>query len=271
MTSASLPAGAAPISVAGYLLPNGEDNPYSSKDEKLRGQAEQRLAQLERAVAEAPASQPLQSTQDRGDMVRVPAGNFLYGDENRRVHLPEFWIDRTEVTVTAYGECVRAGGCSEPDTGGSCNWGVSGRGDHPVNCVDWNEAKSYCEWAGNRLPTEEEWEKAARGTDGRKYPWGDEEATCALAVMDEDGNGCGRDRTWPVGSKPSGASPYDALDMAGNVWEWTSSWKRELLLFKVRVLRGGSWGVGPRGTRASYRGGWFPPGRDDFVGIRCAQ
>ncbi|MBI5244538.1 MAG: SUMF1/EgtB/PvdO family nonheme iron enzyme [Elusimicrobia bacterium] len=90
---------------------------------------------------------------------------------------------KTEVTVAQYKACVDTGACAAPDTGGSCNWGVSGRESHPVNCVDWNQAKAFSEWADGRLPSEAEWEYAARsaGKD-RKYPWGDEQATCARAV-----------------------------------------------------------------------------------------
>ena len=101
------------------------------------------------------------------------------------------------------------------------------------------------------MPTEAEWEKAARGTDGRKYPWGNQKVSCRYAVFDDGGDmGCGRDSTWPVGSKPAGKSPYGALDMVGNVWEWTDSWWDESER-KSRVIRGGSWGNRPatRGRR----------------------
>jgi formylglycine-generating enzyme required for sulfatase activity len=215
-------------------------------------------------------------------MVRVPAGAFHYGcnasvdsqcedDEKpgKRVTLPAFTIDKTEVMASAYGACVNTGTCTKPKTGGSCNWGKSGRGDHPINCVDWIQAKAYCSWAGKRLPTEQEWEKAARGTDGRKYPWGNQSASCARAVMNDGGTGCGDNKTWPVGSKPSGASPYGAQDMAGNVWEWTSDWYDSKK--KGRVLRGGSWGYDARRVRASSRGRYYPAFRSNSYGFRCAQ
>jgi formylglycine-generating enzyme required for sulfatase activity len=247
--------------------------PYEKPVSLAAGETRTVHARLER-IAPAVAS----------GMVRVPAGEFHYGcnasvdsqcddDEKpgKRVTLPAFTIDKTEVTVSAYEACVNAGACTKPNTGTYCNWGKSGRGDHPINCVDWNQAKAYCSWAGKRLPTEQEWEKAARGTDGRKYPWGNQSASCARAVMNDGGTGCGDNKTWPVGSKPSGASPYGAQDMAGNVWEWTSDWYDSKK--KGRVLRGGSWYGGAWFVRASNRYRRGPSARyyNDGYGFRCAQ
>ena len=232
-------------------------------------------------------------------MVRVPAGSFRMGstsgdDDEKPVHevfVSGFSIDRTEVTVGAYRQCVDAGRClssgltdvvRQPE---SCNWGQSGREDHPINCVTWSEAKAYCSWAGKRLPTEAEWEKAARGTDGRTYPWGNESASCSRAVMDDGGNGCGRGgMTWAVGSKPSGKSPYGALDLAGNVWEWVSDWYDDDYYHQspsrdptgptngeARVHRGGAWYDFPEFLRASVRTGGDPLARDPILGFRCAR
>ncbi len=235
---------------------------------------------------------------DYGEMVHVPAGEFRMGcnkkvdkqcskDEKpyHKVHLDAFYIDKYEVTVEQYAACVRAGKCKKPNAGGTCNWGKSDRGNHPINCVDWYQAKSYCEWTGRRLPTEAEWEKAARGTDGRKYPWGNQKATCDYAVMNENNqSGCGRGSTWPVGGKPRGASPYGAMDMAGNVWEWCADWYDEKYYRnspnrnpkgpssgKARVLRGGSWNGSPNGLRSSPRGRRDPDFRHDNLGFRCAR
>ena len=135
----------------------------------------------------APSPTLVASPSDRAEvkLVAIPAGAFLYGcnglveqdcsesePEGRRTQLEAFRIDRTEVRISEYRRCVDAGGCEAPATGGGCNWGDPARGDHPVNCIAWEQASSFCEWVGKRLPTEREWEKAARGTDGRTYPWG---------------------------------------------------------------------------------------------------
>ena len=219
-----------------------------------------------------------QSTKD--GMVLVPAGEFTMGcnekadseceeDEKpqRQVNLPAFQIDRTEVTVDAYRQCVDARRCTLPDTKGrgSCNWGVSGREKHPINCIDWNQAEAFCAWAGKRLPTSEEWEKAARGTDGRVYPSGD---TLDIDKANVYESYDGYKDTAPVGSFPAGASPYGGLDMAGNVWEWTADWYRN---GETRLLRGGSWVDLPRRARTSRRLGTVPNSRLDDVGVRCAQ
>jgi hypothetical protein len=200
------------------------------------------------------------------------------------VTLDKYFMDKTEVTVAAYGECVTAGGCIAPYTGSYCNWNVGGKEDHPVNCIDWNLSKAYCEWAGKRLPTEAEWDKAARGTDGRKYQWGNGLATCEYAVMNEGGNGCGTDSTWSVcGKSPAGDSPYGLCDMAGNVWEWVSDWYGSAYYNSSpsvdpqgpttgsnRVLRGGRFINNAAVVRASRRGNVLPTYQDYTFGFRCA-
>jgi hypothetical protein len=206
------------------------------------------------------------------DMVTVAGGPFFMGcnekvdsscqtDERpgQLVIVAPFAIDRTEVTVAQYRACVEAGRCDEPDSSDpSCNWGKPDRDSHPVNCVDWYQATAYCDWAGKRLPTEAEWEKAARGTDRRVYPWGN--------AWETDRANVASDGTKPVGSYPSGASPYSALDMAGNVWEWVSD-----NVGGGRGLRGGSWYGRPSHARASYRLSSGPGDRRVDVGFRCAQ
>lgn len=159
---------------------------------------------------------------DLSNMVLVSAGEFQmgYGDTS---YLDAFYIDKTEVTNAQYAECVDAGGCKSPAFSSSVTrpsyYGNPEFDDYPVIYVSWYDAENYCTWAGKRLPTAAEWEKAARGTDGREYPWGNGGPNCILA----NSIGCVGD-TSAVGSYPAGASPYGALDMAGNVMEWVNDW-----------------------------------------------
>jgi formylglycine-generating enzyme required for sulfatase activity len=159
--------------------------------------------------------------------VTVPAGNYIIGcnaavdDECLSDELPmhtvtlsAFEIELTEVTQVQYATCVVAGSCSPP----ACTWDCS-RGNYPAGCIVWDQAKEYCGWAGRRLPTEAEWEAAARGPTGLKYPWGNQEPDCTLTNM----SGC-TGASDPVGNHPTGASPFGALDMAGNVVEMVSDW-----------------------------------------------
>ena len=199
---------------------------------------------------------------DEMEMVYVPEGEFTMGspdgegdsDEHPQhtVSLGAFWIDRYEVTNDQFRQCVEAGACVPPTTcdSGEPTYGEAEKRDHPVVCVNWHDAEAYCRWTGARLPTEAEWEKAARGTDGRRYPWGDEwdVGRCNTA---EGGKG----GTMPVGShSPTGDSPYGCADMAGNVWEWVADWYDGDYysrspdsnppgpnLGDYRVVRGGSW------------------------------
>jgi formylglycine-generating enzyme required for sulfatase activity len=164
-------------------------------------------------------------------MKLVPAGPFWRGcntekdklcnaDETpgRCITLSAFEIDATEVTQEAYAKCSAAGACTttHQTSSSACGYSPSTTPKVPVVCVDWTEANTYCKWAGKRLPTEAEWEKAARGPNARIYPWGDAPPTCALATF----QGCS-DHATETGSK-EGTSPYGAKDMAGNVWEWVA-------------------------------------------------
>jgi formylglycine-generating enzyme required for sulfatase activity len=228
--------------------------------------------------------------------ILIPAGSFWMGcnvavdgdcgaEESpyHEVTLSGYYMDKTEVTVAAYGECVTAGSCTAPSTGGTCTWGVTGHEQHPVNCIDWFQSEAYCEWAGKQLPTEAQWEKAARGTDGRKYPWGNQAATCDHAVK----FGCGG----PGGAQtvcsksPAGDSPYGLCDMAGNAPEWVSDWYSETYYSvspdtdpvgpasgSYRVFRGGGFDfIGDFYFRTSFRSSNFALDTVNIVmGFRCA-
>jgi formylglycine-generating enzyme required for sulfatase activity len=200
------------------------------------------------------------------EMVLIPAGEFLYGflygDEKKKVTLPEFWIDKTPVTNAEYARFVADTG-HEPPRHWKGKTPPQKIADHPVTYVSWHDAVAYAEWAGKRLPTEEEWEKAARGSDGRVYPWGDgfDKNRCNTK---ESGIG----KTTPVGQySPQGDSPYGCVDMAGNVWEWTASDYDK----NRKVVRGGSWGYLQQDARCSARNGGNPRGRFYGRGFRCAR
>jgi serine/threonine-protein kinase len=216
------------------------------------------------------------------DRVVIPGGPFTQGstrgDEDerpvRKVLIKTFTIDRTEVTRGDYALCLAAGRCKPLPSPSPATVAVTDPKDPklPVTGVDWNDAQAYCHFAGGRLPTEAEWEKAARGTDGREYPWGND-ADCARGNwgnFEGEGPCAGQNpgRPVPVGQYPSGASPYGVLDLGGNVWEWVAD-KYDGEPGR-RVVRGGSccsYFVGPR---APNRNAWAPEHRDADLGFRCA-
>lgn len=214
-------------------------------------------------------------------MVRIPAGSFMMGsndgyDDEKPVHqvrVSAFEMDVTEVTVAQYRSCVSVGACDPPNSAGRCNFGQGGKDDHPVNCVDWDQATAFCAWAGKRLPTEAEWEYVARGTDGRTYPWGNEAPSEQLCWGRYPFPGT----TCPVGAYPAGDSPFGVKDMAGNVWEWTSteycdSYAPRADCDSARVIRGGSWDIDDAQiVRAADRGMDAPAVRNDYHGFRCAR
>lgn len=199
------------------------------------------------------------------ELVKIPAGDFLYGKNKQKLSLPEFRIAKTPVTNRQYQLFVAATGytASRHRQGGKP---VPGTENHPVVNVSWDDAQAFCKWAGVRLPSEQEWEKAARGTDGREYPWGNEKPDSARCNFGKQG---GIDNLAAVGSYPKGASPYGLLDMTGNVWEWCEDWydnKR-----KYRVLRGGSFLDNEVGVRCAYRHREDPSFWYFNVGFRVAS
>jgi serine/threonine-protein kinase len=221
-------------------------------------------------------------------LVYVPAGEFAMGTKMdaktgsmyerpmHTVYLDAYWIDQHEVTKAQYAKCIAAGACREPELSFS-NW--SRYPDYPVDYINWKDADAYCRWAGRRLPTEAEWEKAARGTDDRIYPWGNAEPTPKLLNFDN----AYKDTT-PVGCfSPAGDSPYGAWDMAGNVEEWVNDWyQRDYYTISPasnppgpesgdgRVQRNGKWDSPSYGVRVTYRWGTNPEYSTDGFGFRCA-
>lgn len=254
------------------------------------------------AGGEGPA--PVSTVQAPPGMVHVPAGAFWMGCNEtvdpscgnherpyHRVVLKGFFLDRTEVTVAAYADCAQAGGCTPAVPVGACNAGESDRGNFGINCVTWGQARSFCEWAGKRLPTEAEWEKGARGTDGRIYPWGSEAPDAGGTYRANWGDGLstvmfmrdGFEYDAPVGKFPSGASPFGALDLAGNLAEWVRDGYADRYDpaadtdpagpdgVPERVVRGGSWREPAKRIRASARDSHPPENWYDHVGFRCAK
>lgn len=205
-----------------------------------------------------------------------PAGEYAPDPDEaprHRVSCPAFRIGRTPVTNAEYRECVEATGHPAPShwPGGAV---PAGRELHPVTYVSWSDALAFCRWAGGLLPSEAQWERAARGDDGRTWPWGD-------VAPAEDRAAFGMTDTSAVALRPRGASPFGALDMAGNAWEWTASALRpypydaadgreDWASPEARVVRGGAYSHGPGEVRCSYRHGMLPGVVDHYVGLRLA-
>jgi eukaryotic-like serine/threonine-protein kinase len=231
------------------------------------------------------------------EQIHVPAGPFTMGSDpgqghrdevpSHRPSLSSFSLDRYEVTNLKYRTCVQQGVCTPPASSDSKTrrryYEDPSYDSFPVVQVSWHQAAAYCRWTGGRLPTEAEWEKAARGDrDRRIYPWGDQKPDCTLANFGGS-DGCGGD-TAPVGSRPAGKSPYGALDMAGNVWEWVSDWYDSGYYRKsptknppgppwgsFKVMRGGCFDTAAEGLRVSCRNHDLPSSTAANVGFRCAR
>lgn len=221
-------------------------------------------------------------------MALIPEGEFRMGAEDglpdarptRRPSLSSYWIDKYEVTNAQYRQCALSGVCPPPKDRQAFD--DASRARHPVVNVTWTQARTYCQWSGRRLPTEAEWEKAARGADGRRYPWGNSDEAIKTWLKERDLQARANE-TRLVGSLKEAVSPYGVFDLVGNVWEWVKDWYAEdyyatapardpqgPLRGSFRVLRGGDWSQSPFELRASYRGWdemtyWGP-----MLGFRCA-
>ncbi len=234
----------------------------------------------------------------------MPAGSFMMGSEGgtdneqpvHEVTLDAFWIDRTEVTNAQYAACVDDGACDPPGSSSSYTrdsyYGNPEYADYPVIYVSWDDAAAYAAWAGGRLPTEAEWEYAARGPKSLEYPWGNTFDGERLNFCDVNCPFDQRDSSWddghadtaPVGSHPDGTSWAGALDMGGNVWEWTDDWYVSDYYARspgnnptgpetgqFRALRGGSWSNDDQDTRAAYRNYVYPDYWNYSVGFRVVE
>ncbi len=208
----------------------------------------------------------------------APPRRWMLSDESppHSVTVDSFELDDTEVTVAAYRQCVNAKGCSADGLESPapylryCNWDDESRANHPINCVSWYQADAYCHWAGKRLPTEAEWEYAARGGSGQPGHWDDTATTCSCRSSRAP------DRTCPVGRFPSSRSGELVLDLSGNVWEWTSSapciYPDNACSDHRRVARGGGWTC--TGNEPAYPWSRYsdsPRRRDEELGFRCAR
>jgi formylglycine-generating enzyme required for sulfatase activity len=235
---------------------------------------------------------------DPSPMALIPAGAYYRGsrprtgepDERprRAIVLSAFYIDQFEVSVARYRACFEAGKCKKPNQDEHCNWSIEGRDEHPINCVSWYQAQKFCAWAGKRLPTEAEWEKAARGGDDRFFSWGKHAPSCKLANFNATLK-LGKDRycrgqTVPVTEYPQAATPYGVVQMTGNVYEWVLDWYAKdfyakgpekdpqgPVVGKHRAIRGGSWFSIYRDIRIGLRGLVPPSIRLPYLGFRCAK
>lgn len=238
------------------------------------------------------------------DMILIPSGEFTMGTDSDQanpdqhpahtVSLSAFYINKYEVTNAQYEQFIIAGGYQEEKYWHPAGWQFVQDKDinqpidfdrsnfsdpmQPIVGISWYEADAYARWIGKRLPTEAEWEKAGRGTDERIYPWGNEMDFTRLAYQANNFV-----RTMPVGSFPSGTSPFDVYDMAGNVWEWTADWYNTYPVAGKRknpkgpsrgvqrVIRGGGWGANRLQMQSIYRASEMPRYRDFRIGFRCAK
>ena len=279
------------------------------------------LSNAEVAVPPTTPPEPTNSTQTRADdgKVYIPGGTFQMGSTESEIEaaialcnehynicnpwyyqrespqhpvsVDSFWIDQTEITNEQYRECVAAGACAEPLTckKGEPTYTDTEKSDHPVVCVSWDDAQTYCQWAGARLPTEAEWEYAFGGEQRHIYPWSDAFDGTRLNYCDVNCDAGHRDgrfndgyaQTAPVTSHPADVGWSGVLGMGGNVSEWVADWLGEYsrepisnpigpLSGDEKIIRGGSWFSHPTYCRGAIRASIVPDTRFDYVGFRCA-
>jgi formylglycine-generating enzyme required for sulfatase activity len=222
---------------------------------------------------------------EKDGMLKLPGGRFVMGssfaknERPRAVRIGPYWIDRTEVTVGDYRACVDRGACARPaKTSASCTYDA-GTPNLPVSCVHWRDADRYCRAVEKRLPTEAEWEFAARGMTSTPYPWGGGPGcTFAVTMVNEMPDRSCAPRPTPVGSHPSGASMFGVQDLTGNVEEWVSDWYVEIVgagpaprSGAAHVLRGGGWLTNPSLSRTTTRNWGSAVEAGPNVGFRCAR
>jgi len=253
---------------------------------------------LSMAISFASAEPVSEGSHPEG-MVLIPDGEFTMGSTEESIHwaakkffsesldyyleetpdrivkLDAYYIDKYEITVAKYKKYLEKTGAAAPKFLDNEKYNQP---KQPIVGVTWQDAVDYCQWTGKRLPTEAEWEKAARGVDSRKYPWGD-----APDPMKANIRGKKKDKfrySAPVGKFPEGQSPYGVMDMSGNVWEWTQSWflpyagnqfKNGMYGETLRVIRGGSWFSNMDLARTTVRGKSLPNQRMNYVGFRCVK
>lgn len=224
--------------------------------------------------------------------VTISGGSFLMGAKHsrylrpvRRVAVPTFELSRSEVTVAQYRRCVRARVCKKPRRARGCSWHLKNNARMAMNCVTWHDARTYAKWAGARLPSEAEWEYAARsrGKD-RKFPWGNARPTCKLVAMSQ--TGCRMNQAQAVCLRSAGHTEQGLCDMAGNVWEWTqdvyhrdysgaptdgSAWSTSRNRSRSRILRGGGYAFMPSNIRTRFRSSQWATTRNNWIGFRVAR
>ncbi len=268
-----------PASTSNNDVDGEDDNPYSAPSSSTTPPASRPAAP--RVAITVP---------EKDGMLLLPGGRFTMGSADKTtppnehpshaVTIAPFWIDRTEVTVAAYRACVDARACARPAKASpTCTYDLDDP-SLPVSCVRWQDADAYCRFAAKRLPHESEWEFAARGVHGARYPWGGAQTNCAFAdtlLRETSGKLCTKGRPSPVGSHPMGASMWGVLDLSGNVEEWTADWYAETYAGAApragssHTLRGGGWLSVPSAARTTSRDWASSLEAGPNMGMRCAR